>query len=164
MRLLGPPICKSRFVHVIKRLYGFHLVWEPALEDHVGSDFMKARRRIHYIEDDLEALGVPRNDLALIARCSASANLLRHRGVALGSCYVMEGSTLGGQVITKAISNSSWAPPGGLRTFNPYGAETAIMWRSFTNWLEENARGADRASVLRGARGTFDLLSSWLPE
>lgn len=164
LQLLRPPITRTRFVHMIKRLYGFHAVWEQGLQRHAHlNEFMKGRSRLSCLEADLAALRVPHGEFSEIERCWASAELVCDEAAALGSCYVVEGSTLGGQIITKALSSETWAPPGGLRTFNPYEAETASMWRSFTLWLEANAHHADRASILRGARGTFALLASWLP-
>jgi heme oxygenase len=79
----------------------------------------------------------------------------------LGSVYVMEGSTLGGQVIGKALRSATWVPEGGLRYFNPYGPRTGAMWRNFCVALDAVSASAAQ-EVICGARDSFALLRDWL--
>ena len=81
---------------------------------------------------------------------------------ALGSLYVMEGSTLGGAVITKALRHAAWLPPGGFRYFNPYGAETGRMWRRFQDAFRAACAVGGETAVERGAVETFEVLHRWL--
>jgi heme oxygenase len=81
---------------------------------------------------------------------------------ALGSLYVMEGSTLGGQVISRILDRSPDLI-GRVRYFDPYGPRTGAMWRAFRAGLRGRvAAGADRRSIVAAAVQTFELLEDWL--
>jgi heme oxygenase len=54
---------------------------------------------------------------------------------ALGAFYVIEGSSLGGKTILKAL-RSQGAPTDELDFLDPYGSESGARWRSFLNVLE----------------------------
>ena len=69
--------------------------------------------------------------------------------------YVMEGSTLGGQVIARRL-----ALP--LRSLVPYGSRTGAMWRAFGAAARASLGPAERGLALEGARETFAVLQAWL--
>jgi heme oxygenase len=50
---------------------------------------------------------------------------------ALGYCYVIEGSTLGGRVILKQVGPALKLDNGGTQFFSGYGAETGKYWKDF---------------------------------
>jgi heme oxygenase len=50
---------------------------------------------------------------------------------ALGYCYVIEGSTLGGRVILKQVGPALKLDNGGTQFFGGYGAETGKYWKDF---------------------------------
>lgn len=165
LQLLSPPLTAARFTRLIQRMYGFHAPWEEALASH-GQFVAHVRRRsrLPSIARDLIALGARPNDIPRIKQCAGATDLVRCKDAALGSCYVIEGSTLGGQVIARSLAEEKWLPIGGLATFNPYGADTGRMWRAFKVWLDGSARDADPVAVAAGARRTFILLADWLAE
>ncbi len=119
------------------------------------------RGRAALIERDLQALGAPEGaaptsllDLGFLVTPSA----------AWGSLYVLEGSTLGGQVISKALRQAPWAPAGGLAYFNPYGKRTGEMWAGFRSALEAAAPTLETGKVCEGARATFATLQRTLAQ
>ena len=77
----------------------------PAL----GFDF-SARRKAALLRDDLRALGVSEADLAALPRARdlpAAAGLAE----AVGCLYVLEGSTLGGQILAKHFNTTLGLTP-----------------------------------------------------
>lgn len=92
----------------------------------VGIDFA-ARRKLPLLERDLGALGIPRpptpDDWA--------PSTLIDMDFALGFMYVVEGATLGGQVISRHLAKLGIGPDTGGLFFNGYGARTGEMWKSF---------------------------------
>ena len=154
---------KLRFVGVLERFFGFHLVWEAAIAERPSlREFHRPRRRVAALAQDLLALGHTQARIDSLPSCSEASALAASDGAALGSMYVMEGSTLGGQLITRALLTSAWAPQGGLGYFDPYGRRTGEMWREFKDWLVRHPGAAERRCVLEGARGAFDLLHDWV--
>jgi heme oxygenase len=64
---------------------------------------------------------------------------------ALGAFYVIEGSSLGGKTILKAL-RSQGAPTDELDFLDPYGSESGARWRSFLNVLERET-GHDQSTT-----------------
>lgn len=160
LQLLSPPIEQRRFVAVLERFYGFHASWEA----HVARfqefcPMLRERSRLGHLSRDLKALG---SDISRLAVCEQTQTLAVTKAAALGSLYVLEGSTLGGRVITTAISGASWLPAHGLSYFDPYGRETGAMWRIFKQWFEAQVIGHSERDIINGAQSTFSVLRSWL--
>ncbi len=162
--LLDPPLSRTRFAAILKRFLGFHRVWESALDEIEELTPLRLdRSRIAMLEADLAALGQGSAEIAAARNCRAAGQLGDSAEIALGSLYVMEGSTLGGQIISRTLAGVDWAPEGGLTYFNPYGRETGSMWRRFKTEAEALVSPEQHEGVIRGARACFALLTDWLP-
>lgn len=161
--LLDSPMNYTRFVAVLMRFHGFHRVWEPALERTLGdAAFTTPRRRLILIEHDLRALDIDDLDIESLPTVPEAAQLCRTLDGALGSLYVMEGSTLGGRVITRRLlEDADWCPEEGLLYFHPYGDLTGERWRQ-TLALLDLVPAERHDAVVEGALETFALLLQWL--
>jgi heme oxygenase len=163
--LLAPPLSRDRFTALLMRWRGFHAVWEPAIGRHGAlSGLMAGRYRLDLIDRDLAALGLSRAEIEAAAPCEAAAGLAVSAETALGSLYVLEGSSLGGQFISRALKTAPWLPSGGLTYFDPYGPETGVMWRGFQAALTAKSSLLADPQVEKGAADTFALLQAWLAE
>jgi heme oxygenase (biliverdin-IX-beta and delta-forming) len=160
--LRGHDLDRRRVLCVLQRFYGFHAVWEGAMRRSSIGAFFEPRARLSHICADLAAFGLNSAQLAALPLCAAAAPLAARREAAVGSLYVMEGSTLGGQVIGRALAGASWAPPGGLAYFQPYGARTGEMWRSFRAWAQATTPPDRHGEVAAGAAATFKTLQAWM--
>jgi heme oxygenase len=161
--LLAPPLSRDRFLRIIQRLLGFHRIWEPAVAAHEQlRAFHVGRRRVGLLRRDLLALGMGDSDMDQLQKCDAARECAASEDQAMGSLYVMEGSTLGGQIIARALAREGWVPPQGLASFNPYGDNTGRMWREFKLFLENAAAGRDERRIIAGAQQTFVTLNAWL--
>ncbi len=159
LALLEPPLAQDRFVTLLERFYGFHAVWEPAIAAHFDPEFLLPRRRLRLIETDLIALGHHPADTRP-PLCFGAAALGRSPEAALGSLYVMEGSTLGGQVIARGLRGTGWGER--IRYFNPYGDGTGGMWSAFKTLVRTRSGTTADPKIMAGAIATFDLLQDWL--
>lgn len=83
---------------------------------------------------------------------------------ALGIIYVLEGATLGGQMMAKQLKISlGLNDREGLMFFNGYGFETAQMWSSFKVQTCDLVRTSKESDVmLEAALETFTALSDWM--
>ena len=161
--LLADPSDGRRMTRLLARFYGFHAVWDPAVAGVPQlAAFHAPRARLALLARDLSLLGVAAADIAALPRCDVARFLVRDAAQGLGSMYVLEGSTLGGVLISRALKDQAWAPSDGLGYFNPYGPRTGIMWREFRQWLAAEAAAHDAEAVAAGARRTFALLEDWL--
>jgi heme oxygenase (biliverdin-IX-beta and delta-forming) len=159
--LLDEHLDLDAYKDVLARFYGFWSGWQPQVTAMLQDETLSGpRRRLHFLVADLTALGV--SSLALKALPLCPLTELRDAAEALGSLYVMEGSTLGGQRIRRNVERCL----GGdgrvsCSYFNGYGAETGLMWRSFLAGLE-GVPTADAERLGRGASATFERLGWWL--
>ena len=161
--LVGRVSDRQRFLQVLERFLGFHLTWEHAIGQYPAlRAFQEPRSRLPHLRRDLAALGRTNAEQAALPLCAPAAALVDSHAAAVGSIYVLEGSTLGGQVIGRALADAGWAPRGGLTYFTPYKARTGEMWRAFGAWSEANVAVHERDLAVAGANRTFAVLQNWL--
>jgi len=162
LNLLEAPIPADRIVHLLERFHGFHAALEPALHRIVPEPLLRPRLRLALLEQDLQCLGIDRQRLPALPVCRAAAELCKSEADAAGVLYVLEGSTLGGRIISRSLQACPWYPPQPLRYWDPYGSETGRRWSETLAYLQSLApTGSD--AVIRSAIATFDLLQAWLP-
>ncbi|MCI1187347.1 biliverdin-producing heme oxygenase [Hymenobacter sp. DH14] len=142
----------------LARMYGFVQPYEAALRRHApafGPDWqLEQRYRAHFILEDLARLGYP----AEPPLCPALPPL-ETRAQLLGAMYVLEGSTLGGQVIARQLAAAGIDG----RTFFASRAErTGPLWKQFGQLLEAAAASEDADAIVASAILTFQTLAAWL--
>jgi heme oxygenase len=142
----------------LERMYGFLQPYEAALRTHeaeLGPAWELPRRyRAHLILEDLQlpaaAPGLP--------LCAAMPPLHTVPQL-LGALYVMEGSTLGGQVITRQLERVGIPLQ---RYFSGYGERTGPMWKTFGLLLTAAATPATADDIVASAARTFQHLAAWI--
>jgi heme oxygenase len=157
---LDAPFDLPTYGRVLRGFDAFLRAWEPRLETALPETMRPwfARRRRGFLAwRDLQALDLPPMDDATLAMPQ-----LNGLSAALGSLYVLEGSALGGQVISRQVARQHGLHAGhGAAYFNGWGERTGPMWREFQEVLEEHeAQGADRDAACTAAAATFDALSA----
>lgn len=143
---------------VVRRFQGFQTGLERALGERLdalpGLELAR-RRRAHRFDDDLAALGAPREPSAPICPVPRAGSV----GEALGLLYVGEGSTLGGKVIGRGLA-ARGVSLAGLGFLDPYGDDTGSMWRGFLAVLEQEGGRPDQ--VVAGGVSGFTHAVAWL--
>ncbi|GGF22615.1 biliverdin-producing heme oxygenase [Hymenobacter cavernae] len=138
----------------LAKMYGFLQPYEAQLRQHLfpATWDVAHRYRAHLILRDLDT------DAASLPLCPAMPPLHTWPQL-LGAMYVVEGSTLGGQVITRQLAKADIS----LRNyFNGYGAQTGPMWKSFCHLLSEAASETNQDEIVQSASRTFQHLEAWL--
>ncbi|WP_068774909.1 biliverdin-producing heme oxygenase [Paenibacillus sp. FJAT-26967] len=151
----------------LEKFYGFVTPAEQAITalpewDELGFD-IGSRMKSPLLEQDLIELGLKRADLNNLASCNEIPDLSTLPR-ALGYLYVLEGSTLGGQLITRQLKQFlPVTPESGGRYFSSYGTDLRTKWLEFRELLEQEAVTAgQQEEVLSAAKQTFILLNQWL--
>jgi len=152
---------RAQYAALLHTFYGFFHPLEQLVTQQVSSDILPdiaERRNAGLILQDLRALGfstdaLPQSD-ALPAISSTAE--------ALGALYVMEGSTLGGRLISRMLLKKEGLQLTGdhLHFFNGYGEETGSKWKTFINLLNRQTRDTD--TLIRSANETFRLFAAWI--
>ena len=79
--------------------------------------------------------------------------------------YVLEGSTLGGQIITAMLKRQMERESDtGLSFFLGYGEETPRMWERFKSYLNREFSVQQQGEILRAANETFNSFHNWVQQ
>jgi heme oxygenase len=152
---------------LLERFWGFYAPLEPRVAS--GPDWasygvdIQQRMKAPALARDLQALGLPPEAVAALPLCQAlpAPDSFPHR---LGCLYVLEGATLGGQIIAReARGRLGLTPEHGCSFFASYGEQVGSMWRAFRALLLQAAVGeVAEAALVRGAHETFEAFDQWL--
>lgn len=147
---------------MVGRFYGVHAVLEPEMGRHLDPALLAGRQKLSLLIEDLQTLGMSAGEIPALPTCTALNEVVDTADGALGALYVLEGSTLGGKVITRLLRQSPVWPIKGIRYFDPYGSETGQMWRSFKIYLSSIGEADRQDRIVCGAKATFSLMEGWL--
>ena len=155
-------ISLSDYRLLLSRLYGFHRAFETVLTD-ARFVFGKDRARSHLIAADLESLALDASAISQLPLCR-SLQAPANEAEQLGGLYVLEGSTLGGVHIARALQTIvPGAGSRGRRFFLGYGARHSAMWRALVERLEGLAAAPGAVGdAERAAVKTFDEFEHWM--
>jgi heme oxygenase len=162
VNLVDDGLSREEYIATLVAFYRFYQSLEPKLErfdfSPFGYDFFK-RRRLPLLENDLQALGF--SELRDIPIWSGLPNL-ETIAEGFGCLYVVEGSSLGGQVILRHLrSKLNLDESNGASFFNIYGPQTGEMWKDFGNSINKfmTSTEADEKRIILGAIETFEGFS-----
>lgn len=147
----------------LRRMAGFHLPLEERLLaahpwEALGLPDAAARPRAPLLRADLVALGI---DAAALPQATELPDV-RELPRALGVLYVLEGSTLGGQVLAREVSRGAAGVPTSF--LSGAGEATGARWISFGQFAEALAARDPRVTgpAVAAAGETFAALAAWL--
>jgi heme oxygenase len=157
--------CPADYRQLLARMLAFYRPMELALARIAWDAFElnhAERRKTPLLIRDLLAIGLTRQEIVAVPE-AAIPDFDGHAG-ALGCCYVLEGATLGGQLIARHVKSVlRFDSENGASFFNGYGRATGAMWSSFCKVL--NARIQDSSSYRTAAAAacaTFEHLEACL--
>jgi len=153
---------KEKYESLLKAFYGFYRPVEKSFIEYkdqfkkLGLD-LEPHLKTRLLEHDLKEMNVDLDSIKIRPDHKFSS-----LGEAMGCFYVLEGSTLGGQVIFKSLKKN------GIKTgeseicfHNPYGAETMKNWLAFKTSLDSTP-ASENDALLESAKETFTELNKWL--
>ncbi len=152
MGLLKPEITQAQYKDILTLFYRFHKTFEEHLRlipsNHATEFYLKDRTKLEGLIKDLgnqnqDPIGIPQ---------------LKNEAELWGALYVIEGSSLGGQMIVKHFSKKFPEMP--HHFFAGYGKNTGPMWQGFLKELSLLDESWDQ-DVIEGAKKTFQSLLSW---
>ncbi|WEK34024.1 MAG: biliverdin-producing heme oxygenase [Candidatus Pseudobacter hemicellulosilyticus] len=154
----------AQYQDLLALFYGYYRTLETALQPWLTADRIPdtaERRKSASLLQDIRELGgeIPALPPAVIPAINSYPE-------ALGAAYVLEGSTLGGMVIAKMISQQVRDLPEGkgFAFFACYGNKTAEMWNIFRNYLDGIHSVTEQQEALEAARNTFLTFSDWVEQ
>jgi heme oxygenase len=164
------PLTHSRldldtYQRIIAAYYGFHMPLQQSMERFLAPQATDpARQKIPALIKDLHALGLSDTQIHALPLCS-ELPAIGSLAQLLGVMYVMEGATLGGQVLRRIIAEKLGvdADSGG-EFLDVYGRDTGRLWKAFLRQLAEFDTPLHNAEVVQAACATFHCFQTWLEQ
>lgn len=166
MPLLDPQMSLRTYRQLLARFWGYYAPLEDRLRSEVGiywptKEYLCSdRAKVPHLEKDLRVLGKSLDPL----ECCTNLPELNTPAQVLGCLYVIEGATLGGQIISKhLLANLGLGIDNGAAFFNGYGANSGSQWQFFRSFLTKNAEPINQDdAIVASANETFRTLGEWL--
>ncbi|CRM30511.1 Heme oxygenase [Pseudomonas sp. 31 R 17] len=152
--------------HLLQAYFGFYQPMEAAL---YGSGLIPegldtaVRVKTPTLVSDLHALGLADQAIDTLPHCTQLPTL-DTPAACLGALYVLEGATLGGQVLRREMAQRLGvnADNGGA-FLDIYGVETGRRWKDFLVYLGDQPLDAPaKQCAVNAARSTFSCFEQWL--
>lgn len=156
--LVSTSLTLPRYLRILQVFHTVFSSAEQELDARCPTHFLQlwqGRFRAHRIVDDLTAFGC-----ALDPRLDAVERRPRlgSDGEWLGALYVLEGSTLGGQAISRHLEKHfGWRDGRGYSFFLGHAEQTGAKWRAVCQALEEHLQMNNQ--IMNGAHLTFDQMN-----
>lgn len=153
----------EEYGHLLERLYAFYKPLEDEIQLAIDTTFISdisARKHTERLLQDIHAIHASFKPDTTFNPLSISST-----SYALGILYVIEGSTLGGQIIVKMLDKQLSVTSVGAHTyFDSYSEETQKMWTSFKDSMLKIEATINEEEMIRGAKETFSALQSHLTQ
>jgi len=163
MPLMEADLTSAQYAACLGRIYGLVSAWEDRAAV-LAPDWLQptlaARNRADLLKRDLAGFGITTFD-------SDHPNLLHIHDTPtlLGSMYVMEGSTLGGQFIARHVQQVLHLQDGvGTLYFRSHGDHTGSMWKQFCEVLTQKIPEDQTETVISSAKQMFAAFGAWVTE
>ena len=166
---LAHPLSRRRYLDALTGFQLFLSTWEPRISSALPAtlrEWFAARSRYDLLLQDLAQFDrrpiVAQHIRDVCARAEGRIDLLNVPAV-FGSMYVLEGSALGGRVISKIAHDAmGLGTENGAAYFNGVHLDTATHWNGFCALLAERvgSGGSARQDACAAAEQTFDALIS----
>lgn len=149
---------KEDYVELLDFLYGYYKPLESNIQPF--SSGISFHQHTPNIEKDINELE-PSHKFS--GRVAADIPAFDSREKALGALYVLEGSTLGGQIISKMLAKQiTGSDVNSFSFYNPYGDATNQKWSEFKKLLDADYTAEQKALISEGANETFTTLHKWM--
>lgn len=159
--LMQERLDRTQYRRCLGRLHGF----VGAYEKHAAAtapewmrETLHARRRVALLKRDLEWFGAMESDTSdpILPEMNSLPALL-------GAMYVMEGSTLGGQLIARHVAIALDLRDGqGTAYFRGHGDQTGRMWKEFCEMLMTRVSEEQLDMVVISAKSMFAAFGNWM--
>lgn len=162
--LLSDNVNETIYCSYLIQLHSFVKGFEQYVFPELGLHFsnINDRKKAHCIEDDLKAHGITIDKNTLLEEEFFSATY-SDVYLAAGALYVLEGSTLGGQIIVKHLQKTM--PPDFVNAayFMGYQQKTGSMWKAFLQQLIALPQSTEQEQqIIKGAITTFKIIDGLL--
>ncbi len=159
--LMQEGLSKTQYIQCLQKIYGVVAAWEERTAE-IAPEWLQAallaRQKKPLLELDLAWFGVTKKD-----ESRPKLPEMNELPSLLGTMYVMEGSTLGGQFIARHVETALHLTEGrGNSYFRGHGNQTGAMWREFCEILKLRIPDEQTEAVVVSAKAMFSTFGTWM--
>jgi heme oxygenase len=159
--LMDEELDVDTYVSYLLRLHGIIAAWEEWAAANAPAwiqPLLAVRRRGQLLMLDLMWFGV---DTSGEARPTLPE--MRDTASLLGAMYVVEGSTLGGQLIARHVELVLGLTAGqGNAYFRGHNERTGQLWKEFCDALRTKVPDGETDAVIAAAKAMFGIFGAWM--
>ena len=163
-KLMDTELTIETYKKILIAFYGFIIPAEKHYYTNLQHTFPRLAnyKRGGLLEQDLLFLGLSKNDINNLPQFMGSP-FIKTSDI-IGCLYVLEGSKLGGQMISKHVKHKlKFIDEEGSKFFSAHGAETGYYWKEFIDILSRFAVDTiQEEAIIDGAQQTFENFGKWL--
>jgi heme oxygenase len=162
---MRPELDQAMYVSLIEAYYGFYQPLERLLAqiDDTGVNGSE-RQKLPALRRDLQALGLSVAQIDSLPRCE-HLPVIDNTDQLLGARYVIEGATLGGQVLRRVIKDKlAIEADSGAEFLDVYGRSTGPLWKAYLKQLASSDDPHHNPIVVEAAVSTFTCFERWLEQ
>ncbi|HEV7347053.1 biliverdin-producing heme oxygenase [Telluribacter sp.] len=152
--IVSHQLSREQLTTILLAQYQFNWALEQAVQ---SIEVLRQEYQAHHryktdlLRADLAELGTPLPDEAPAWDIFSEAELF-------GACYVAEGSTLGGKIIRKHLTQSAQLNGLSFHYYSVYGTDVGPQWKLFLTFLDYHSQRLLPAEVVLGAQKSFHFL------
>jgi len=162
--VLSPDFTLNNYFWLLSQFYGFYrpLEHKISLQNLPEQLDWSNRKKVPLLQKDIRHFNI--NEDAITYATLSELPPVNTMGETMGVLYVIEGSTLGGQVITKSLKEKfALSSEDGTSFYNCYGQQTGKMWRQFITCLDAYVTEPQQVQdAVKAAKSTFSALGDWM--
>jgi heme oxygenase len=163
MPFMRPELDRALYVRLIQAYYGFYCPLERLIARIAdASPTAHQRHKVPALVRDLTALGLTASQIDALALCTDLPTITNTHHL-LGARYVIEGATLGGQVLRRVIKDKlAMEADNGAEFLDVYGRATGPLWKAFLQQLADADDPQYNDQIVDAACTTFNCFERWL--
>ncbi len=151
-KIFNKTLSKEDYLKILKVNLSVHKTVEPIIENQLKEDTknelqFEKRRKLPKLQ----------SDFPISEDFPELSFSLANQQEALGALYVLEGATLGGNVIKKQLLQNPEFQNQSFQYYGIYGEKLSGMWKNFLEVLEQNIGESQKDDALNGAEKTYRL-------
>ncbi len=163
-RLMDAGLTIETYRNILIAFYGFIIPAETNYYSNPLTIFpsLSQYKRGDLVRQDLLFLGLSENELNNLPQYTGAP--FQNEAEIVGCLYVLEGSKLGGQMISRHLRDKlKFINEEGTMFFSAHGAETGRYWKEFIDSLCSYAVDTmQEEEIIEGAKQTFSGFGEWL--
>lgn len=150
----------AQYTNLMKSFYGFVAPSEKEVLQRTAQFLpdIAQRHKTPWLLQDLKGLALSDDDIQTLPAYQPS---FKDDYEAFGFLYVIEGSTLGGQMIVKKLKENPLLASAVFHYYTGYGTATGQRWKAFKEAINHIPE-AHHQAVVRSANDTFAALESYM--